>query len=776
MTHKPRRWRLIGVYALAIAAPIMLVSTSAHATTEHGTGTAPAQFSVPRGTVYAGQAALFKAVSPSGATGLSWTLAGPGVIGRHLSATCSPDTSRMESSFDRAGVMHITLNVSYASGAVSSVTHKLTIRAAKVRPIASAMAKQATGWVMCLRGPTDPAVQPTGNGGPPVGCQDEYFDGSIDAVGCLSVLPSYGKIPASAQKLICPIAKCGKVVPELLPVLSTRPLRLNGIDIAPSTAFVLDQNDGLMASSKATASLLNTQLPLSTGKLLRRVYSRPLFSANLNQLLAKYPALAAALNLSGFQVSGELTVTLVHYASAIKASVTLPHSFTGSGGAPVTSSVLLTASNQTGLVLDDMLIALPSADFGGTLEFDHLAFCYQLHISERFCEKKTGASFGSFEGTSASSWNATAEINILGTEINAVPTTTDPQQGIGFVNGQFDFAGASVSFNPAIPLGDTGVSMTSLQASLALNPTRFQGAIGLTAGDLVSINGQMFMVFASPSQPYTFTGHEVGATGMPTPTVTTFAVAVGGNVGILLPVVGNTTLASGYVLFYPGYLAAGGNINVNILNGTLVIGGGVNGQFSLDNTTFDVMGNLNVTASVLGVSIGFGAQAVVSSIGIGACGTASLPWPIGNVSAGVGYTWGGSVNTWVGSCDLSPYEVIVTIAPGSTAASPIRLHVPAGLRSEMVQVRGQGGAPEVTITGPGGQHATITGGHEAIGKPFVIFRNTKTDTTYIAILKPKAGTYTITANPGSPRITQVLDAQGESGSVQHRFAVRVPRS
>ncbi len=138
------------------------------------------------------------------------------------------------------------------------------------------------------------------------------------------------------------------------------------------------------------------------------------------------------------------------------------------------------------------------------------------------------------------------------------------------------------------------------------------------------------------------------------------------------------------------------------------------------------------------------------------------------------------MQTWVGSCDLSPYQVVVTIGPGSTndASSPIRLHVPAGLPTEMVQVRGHGGAPEVTITGPGGRHATITGGHEAFAKPFIISRTIRTDATYIVILKPAAGAYTITANPGSPRITEVLDAQGRNGtakSLLHQFEVQLPR-
>lgn len=780
MADKARGWRLAGVVALATAASLVLMAPAgaSPAVPRGGEPPSAAQVAARHGTIAAGQVALFKAATSAGATAITWTLSGPGVIGSHFSATCSASTSQMESSFSRAGVIHVVAQIRYASGAVKTATHKLVVRAAKVRHVAGKMARLATQWVLCLRGPADRAVRATNRGGPPRGCQDQYFDGPIDAIGCLSVLPSYNKIPAPERRLLCRVISCPKgkhvVVPALLPILSTRTVRLNGIDFRPeATAFVLDQNDGLMVSSKATASMLHGLLQLHSGRMRLAEYSRPLFKANLNQLLAKYPALAVALDLSGFKISGKLTVELAHDVSIVRASITLPGSFTGSGGHPVTSSVRLIASNEHGLLVETLLIAIPGVDFAGTFALDHLAFCYQLHISFEFCEKKTGANFGSFEGTSASSWNATARIDILGTQISAVPTPQDPQQGIGFVNGNFDFAGATVDFNPNIPLGDTGVSLSSLSASLALDPTRFQGSIGLTAGDFVSINGSLFLVFASPSQPYTFSGHEVGATGMPTPTVTTTAIAVGGTVGVVLPVIGNQTLASGYVLFYPGYLAVGGNASLNILNGTLVIAGGVNGQFSLDNATFNVEGTLSVTATIIGFSVGFSAQAVVSSIGIAACGTANLPI-VGNVSAGVGYTWGGSVNTWVGSCDLSPYIVVVSVGPHHKIRGPVHLRVPAHLPSEMVQVRGHGGAPEITITGPGGIHASIGSGSTSYSKLFLISRDSKTDTTTIAILKPAAGTYSITANSGSPAITKVLAAQGRNGkSVVQRFHVHV---
>jgi len=88
----------------------------------------------------------------------------------------------------------------------------------------------------------------------------------------------------------------------------------------------------------------------------------------------------------------------------------------------------------------------------------------------------------------------------------------------------------------------------------------------------------------------------------------------------------------------------------------------------------------------------------------------------------------------------------------------------------MVQAHGSGG--NLTITGPDGIHASIGSGSKVLSKPFAIYRSGHT--TYLAIIKPKPGVYTITPDRGS-HITEVLAAQGSIGSVLHRYEVHVPR-
>jgi hypothetical protein len=84
----------------------------------------------------------------------------------------------------------------------------------------------------------------------------------------------------------------------------------------------------------------------------------------------------------------------------------------------------------------------------------------------------------------------------------------------------------------------------------------------------------------------------------------------------------------------------------------------------------------------------------------------------------------------------------------------------------MFKVQGSGGPPDVTISGPGGVSASTAGQLTAQSAPFMIKRDPRDATTYIAVLHPPAGTYSITANPGSPAITRVLSAHGFTPSIK----------
>jgi hypothetical protein len=160
----------------------------------------------------------------------------------------------------------------------------------------------------------------------------------------------------------------------------------------------------------------------------------------------------------------------------------------------------------------------------------------------------------------------------------------------------------------------------------------------------------------------------------------------------------------------------------------------------------------------------FGASVVVSSTGIGACGS------LDGLRGGFGYKWGQSpaqIAVMLGSCDLTPYETVVSAQTAARAAAVgATITVPGGEPSEMIKVVGRGGPPDIAITAPNGLHASTTGQTSVTALPFVIRRSPSLSTTYIAIIHPRAGSYTITANPGSPAMAPVLDGHGITPSVR----------
>jgi hypothetical protein len=829
--------------------------STATATTTALVGTAPsAGFTLSAGPTKAGHPVSFNASgSHSPLTNVSnyrWTISGAGVLHGTYTATCPGYDSGMETSFQSAGTVKVNLDVDYAAGLTSSVSHDAVTSAAKVGKTATRVVGIDTQWILCSRLSSDPIVDPTENGGPPAGCQDEYFAGPIDAVGCFTDISNDSQIPAPEYKMICPylaVDPCAAssassaadtrrvggpsqsgvvtIPPGLSPttstvhcpttqtvcnngvyfaedsVISSQTVRVNGLDVTPDpgAVFLLDQNDGVMASSDATISLLDGKLPLSHGPLLETGFDYegdlPLLDTNLATLEAQSPALASDLDLGGFLLDGTLTVDLVNGVSHIGASLQLPHPFTGAGGVTLGTQINLTADNQNGLQLDDLQVQVQSAYFAGggssgassrnssgggprpsaeagetsgNLLLEHVFLCFQRHVYEGFCQKQTGADFGALDSSSLPSWNIGADINLLGAELNASPPP--PDQGLGFVGGQFDFGGLTFTLpDPGIPLGDSGLSLTSIGAALGLHPTRFNGTIGLTAAGLVTISGFLFLVFASPSQPYSFTGTELGPNvPLPTPTVTNFAIAAAGTVGVAkLPVIGSMSLYSGYVLYaYPAYLALGGGLDVSLAGGDLVLVGYLSGQVALNTGAFEVSGTVEAHTPLFTAD----ANGVVSNIGAAAC--ASIGTLFGNVAAGAGYTWSGGFSTWLGSCDLSSYVPVITASPaaahGAATAAADRVTVPAGLASEMIKLSGSHGAPDVTITGPHGIKASNAGPALVERKPFVIYQVPNENTTYIAVIKPPAGVYTITASKGSAAITGVFTAHPVTPSIRGR--------
>ena len=346
------------------------VSSTAPPPPKHAT----AAFTLPPGPVTAGHTELFDA-SASHANGaqvssFTWIVRGPGVKAGRATVTCDGDTSQLQTSFSEVGVQAVTLRVTDALGAVTSVTHALSVTGRRLRRQTGEHVNQL---FLCQRGPSDAAVKATTNGGPPSGCQDQlYYSQLVEALGCFTLVYDLSQIPGPEYNILCPhvspqpcslVLGNGGVIAPLLgatgdssaagrsspkafaatgapkpppPVLAiaTSEVRINGLDVtpAPGAAIVLDIYGDYLVSSNATVSLLDGKLTVHQGKLDTPTYNSngdiPVFDTNLGKLASNDPTVQKLVNLGGFLLGGTLTVDLVKHAAKIGASITLPSSFT----------------------------------------------------------------------------------------------------------------------------------------------------------------------------------------------------------------------------------------------------------------------------------------------------------------------------------------------------------------------------------------------------------------------------------------------------------------
>jgi hypothetical protein len=214
-------------------------------------------------------------------------------------------------------------------------------------------------------------------------------------------------------------------------------------------------------------------------------------------------------------------------------------------------------------------------------------------------------------------------------------------------------------------------------------------------------------------------------------------------------------LADALVEYYTsGQFHARGELNYFIdANKEYGFGGVVDGWAS--STAFNVEGQVAFRAKSLKLE----GKGVVSSNGVAGCATVAGPlWS--KVELGAGYRWGAQYIDWIGgSCDLGPYSAAVRRAAIRQAGTNT-VTLPGGLGAASIAVQGTGAAPRVTLTGPKGETVTAPAGGESLQDDrFLVIQQDADDTTYIAIAKPSAGAWTVTAEPGSAPIAKILSAE-----------------
>lgn len=575
--------------------------------------------------------------------------------------------------------------------------------------------------------------------------------GSLDIVGsCLSPIDSLEDIPAAERGIVERLGRTLKIPLESDTInkalgladayIGYNSVSVNGVSIFPKdgAAIVIAPKLDAIASSDAGLRVGDLSLASKRDFILNTVAKAggviPLGS------FARLPT-SKLKALGKLSFVGDVDVKLLPGAGAlpgaaqITAKLRLPEALKN-GGVDAEAGVVMRATAAQGLILDNARIGPIRADVGA-LSVKDLQLTY----------------------TRASEvWQGQGKACIpTGYCLDMAP----PNGGVKFVNGAFDFAGASLVFKPPGIQVYPSVALERIGFAFGLGPTRFIGNARLTVMKLLAIDGRIVMAFPVSGKPFILDPNEVGG-GFPAhfygARYTGATFGVNAEAFLKIPVLGELKLANAYVLYeYPGYVALGGGIGFAL--GPLSLGGGVNGEFNFASGRFNLGGGVHVCLDVGFDDVCAGASAVISSRGIGACIEAGI-----HVGAGVIYSPYEFFLWPLDGCRWSIFQE-KNVRGARVSAAMQTISVEKGDPSRVIELRGSDGAPLVKVTGPDGQalDSPADGGLVQRGSLRII-RSVPYKLTAIGLQDPKPGVYRIEPLSGSPAVTMVREAADQAAA------------
>ena len=486
-------------------------------------------------------------------------------------------------------------------------------------------------------------------------------------------------------------------------------IRLNGLEIIPDAGveIVIDPRKHTINTTGSVRVVLRSPLigdiTLYDGSLNISLSGS---LADTGQTLFDFDT-ATASTLEGFPFNTRILVQIQHDAVVIPVSLKLPAYMGG-----VTGAATLRADNTSGFQLSSLHIGVPDLILGA-LEVKDLNIDY--------------TAMGSV-------WTGSATVDIpAGTQYFGIAVSVRFEDD-DFTMGSFQ---VTVPF-PGVPIF-TDTYLNGFGGGFDIHPDRrkFFGSVSVGAIPLDDPN------------------YTIGVTG----TVTITFINGG---PVVLEVDGTGSLhgfqiATAKLLFQTnGYFEVDGNVDIDL--DVAELKAGLQAFVDLPAREFSA----NVTGELLvgGYDIA-SAQAVVSSLGVAACGSTF------GVNAGFGYPWGGSpsVSVGLGGCDISAYVAtpvsVASVAGRSSRARVAAVAMTAGAPFEDLAVTGDGAPPSVVLHDSAGHTVVpVALGAGAASAPAVALAVPRNDTTYVMVRNPGGGTWTVSAAPGSSPITAVNTARG----------------
>jgi|GEM_PF-3569861 len=463
------------------------------------------------------------------------------------------------------------------------------------------------------------------------------------------------------------------------------------------------------------------------------------------------------------RIAGSIAIKLgygadgTHYA-AFPLNVELPPAFTAgpsklSGGVSGAASIRV---DDAGIHYDGLKISVTDV-WVGSLKVASACFsyvpaggqavapCAAPEIDGKpYVECATDATTDRFDGS------AVIELpTASNTRLAAFGGLADGQ--VSKLGGIVDGLGTTLPIVPGVFLNRVGVGLC-----LSPPPFKLRGDVGVTAlGGELAVNGHVLYTDATDSSPW--------------------SVEVGGNVSFAGTQLGDATVgfnAWGDVSF---------DVNAAVQLGKVAsISGNVNGWIEPRNKSFTISGS--VQGCIAGLPCAQ-ASALVSNVGIAGCldlGSYTIDVPSNahegrfgfgsiefttrkqtfHLQAGVGYKYGGRVDLLGGSCDLSPYAAARSAsAARAAAAGSFPARVRSGTKAVTLRLHGTNGPPKVVVHGPGGATITSPAAGTAVQEKgrYVLAENASDGTTSVLLVKPAAGTWTVTAAPGAASTPTRMD-------------------
>ncbi len=536
---------------------------------------------------------------------------------------------------------------------------------------------------------TGSAAALTGQGG----CAPtQIFTGKQKLSGCFKPIEALGGVPASETGAIRALADR---------------VRLKETDTgAMSAAFKL--SDGY---ATADTALLNDRFPVDPGTgsslvvlpqadaLIARKASLPVagtdfapkggFNLKLDPRkedipLGVVPKPANLPKPGGLPITGDWNVNLQRSNARVRAKVALPSVITR-GGLPVNVDVELRATPDR-VIVDRASLGPLDADVGA-LSVKGFRIAYD------------GAQ---------DQWDGQGKACLVG---KVCLDMAPPNGHVTLKGGRLAFAGATLQFpGPGIPLFPA-VNMNRIGFGIGTGPTRMFGNVGVTAVEVVQIDGRVVIAFPTSQTPFVLDRREVGDDfpadlyGIP---ITRTAIGVTGRVGLRIPETDlSFQLAKAHLLYeQPGFIDVGGGFDVNLIE-IIQIRGGVRGSLDIERALYNFHGDLHAclfdSDDICGGAVANVSHGPDRQGGAGAC------IDVGPVSVGGGVQWRRLDDPFIwplDGCRWSPFRIVVrpssaAVPHGGTAGYP--MEVKAGEPAPLLKLYGREAAPGIRVTGPGGQ-------------------------------------------------------------------------